>query len=61
MIPIPNTGAEHTFVEGIGHIEVNLIVVIDLATVTLAACACMDLNSIAFIHDVAMDCPTDRT
>jgi hypothetical protein len=61
MVPITNTRAENMLVEGIGHIEVKLIAVIDLAMVTLAACACMDLNSIAFVHDVALDCPTDRT
>jgi hypothetical protein len=57
MVPITNTGAENIFVEGIGHIEVNVIVMIDLAMVTLAECACKDLNSIGFTPNVAWIAP----
>ena len=59
MAPITNTGAENMFVEGIDQIEVSSIVMTDLTMVTLTECAYMDLNSTAFIHNVALDCPTD--
>jgi hypothetical protein len=57
MSPITNTGAENMFVEGIGQIEVNSIVVTDLAMVIPTGCTYMDLNSIGFIHNAALDCP----
>jgi hypothetical protein len=56
MSLITDTGSENKFVEGIGQIEVNSVVVTDLAMVTPKGCAYMDLNSIGFIHNAALDC-----
>jgi hypothetical protein len=55
MAPITNTEAENMFVEGIGQIEVKLIVVTDLAMVILAGSEYMNLNSISFIDNAALD------
>jgi hypothetical protein len=57
MATVTNTEAENMFVEGIGQMEVKLIVLTDLTMVILTGCAYMDLNSIGFIHNAALDSP----